>query len=243
MKTKLIFILISSLVLFVSCKKTATDEPIEKTTEQSGNVILCNDDKDLDNHAGVKVSIEGSDLSTITDSSGNWTLKGVKASKQTIVFEKDGFGTYKQEITPSLDHSNYMSSFKLPEIPQFSIKNLTVSFSTGGTIKITGEATSHPQLIYYQRKVVFIGKTNLISGEPTTWVNYTSGLFENTFSFSMSINNDFYQKGFPSGSTVYFVSYGTAGRGNYYYNDVATNKTVIGCLSESPSNIVSIQLP
>jgi len=239
MKTNLVLSLAVSLLLLGSCEKNS-----DPTTEQSGSVLLCNDDGILSNHEGIKVSIEGTNLSTITDAFGNWALTGVIAASQTIVFEKQGYGTYKEVIVPSLEHANYMNSFELPVLPEFSIKNLEAKLVSGGNIEVKGEFSIPPQYSFYRTEVVLFGKSSSISSDPSTWLfcPSTLGSTESTFTISQSIS-ELYEKGFSAGNTVYIISYGTSNRGNKTYFDDKTQKYVYGCLSTAPSNIVSIQLP
>ena len=239
MKTNLLLLITLSILLLGSCEKKS-----DPTTDQSGNVLLCNDEGNLSSHDGIKVSIEGTSLTTMTDASGNWTLKGVKAASQTVVFEKQGFGTYKEVIIPSLDYPNYMNSFELPLLPLFSIKNLKANLVAGGNIEVNGEFSIPPLYSFYRTEVVFFGKTSSISSEPSTWqyCPSTIGSSDSTFTISQSIS-ELYQNGFSSGDSVYIISYGTSNRGNKTYFDNKTQKYVYGCLSSTPSNIVSIQLP
>lgn len=238
MKTKLYFSLLAAILLLGGCEKS------DPTTDQSGNVVLCNDDGLLSSHDNIKVSIEGTDLSTFTDASGNWTIKGVKAASQTVVFEKTGFGTYKDVIVPSLDHANNMNSFELPILPAFSIKNLEAKLVAGGNVEVKGEFTVPPIYSFYRTEAVFFGKTSSISGDPSTWLYSptTIGSTDSTYTISTSIS-ELYQNGFAAGNTVYIISYGTSNRGNKSYFDEKTQKYVYGCLSTTPSNVVSIQLP
>jgi len=234
MKTKLYFSLLAAIFLLGSCEKS------DPTTDQSGNVVLINDAGSLSNHEGINVSIENTNLSTVTDASGNWTLKGLKANSQTIVFEKAGFGIYKQEITPSLDYQNYLGSISLPEIPMFSVQNLTVNPIAGGSLEVKGEFTIPG---YYRYAVVLFGKNNSISGDPNSWLYcYSAFGSDSTFTFTPSIS-ELYQNGFTSGNTIYVVAYGRSEVGNSSYMDAKLQKLVYGSLSSVPSNVVTIQLP
>src|SRR5262245_4172032 len=94
-KFSAILILIS-LLLFVSCKKSA----IEKNQSQlKGNLSLADEGgKFLDDNSGVTISIENSDplISAVSDKRGNFVLPDYLASSFVLVYSKPGYGTYKQ---------------------------------------------------------------------------------------------------------------------------------------------------
>lgn len=111
-KFSAILILIS-LLLCVSCKKSA----IEQTQSQlKGSLSLADEGgKFLNDNSGVTISIENSNplMSAVSDKDGNFVLPDYPASTFVLVYSKPGYGTYKQYF--ERDNTGKLSYWSLNE--------------------------------------------------------------------------------------------------------------------------------
>jgi hypothetical protein len=83
-------------ILFISCKETVVSSGIPGDIIGSVQVYDTNYVPMTDN-GGVKVSLEGTAYSTLSDASGKWHLTNIPAGTYTLVFSKDGYGIAKQQ--------------------------------------------------------------------------------------------------------------------------------------------------
>ncbi|PSL33493.1 carboxypeptidase-like regulatory domain-containing protein [Chitinophaga ginsengisoli] len=82
-------------VLF-SCSKDQHSEPYLKKGDITGKVIIYDSlGRALSNHSGVVVTIDSTNLSAITDSTGAYTFKKVKTGRYSFTYKKNGYGTYR----------------------------------------------------------------------------------------------------------------------------------------------------
>ncbi len=102
----LLFITLALACIISSCTKEITviqkTTPVNDTTAKGpvsgpvAGIVRCYTEtgKNLP-LSGVKVSIENTNISAISDASGNFILPGVTEGVYTIVYSKDSFGTKK----------------------------------------------------------------------------------------------------------------------------------------------------
>jgi len=105
MKKSTFILLLISALLILSCKKSKTEYSIpEPEPELKAKVILYDEGSKTIDNSGIKVLVENSnpEISTTTDSKGNFTLS-LKSARDVfaIVFEKEGIGTYKEYFKKS----------------------------------------------------------------------------------------------------------------------------------------------
>ena len=86
--------LLALTAMMGSCKKDDVTETVKKGTVSG--VVTNNLAKPI---IDVKVSIKGTDISTVTSVDGTYTLTDVPQSKQTVLFEKAGYATASSSIT------------------------------------------------------------------------------------------------------------------------------------------------
>jgi hypothetical protein len=96
MKKIVVLLSITIIFLFVySCDKDSNPVIVNgKPGDIIGHVMIENYywDENVDN-SNIKVSLNESDITTLTDYDGKWTLKNVPAGVYDIIFSKQGFDT------------------------------------------------------------------------------------------------------------------------------------------------------
>lgn len=86
--------LLALTAMMGSCKKDDVTETVKKGTVSG--VVTNNLAKPI---IDVKVSIKGTDISTVTSVDGTYTLTDVPQSKQTVLFEKAGYAAASSSIS------------------------------------------------------------------------------------------------------------------------------------------------
>jgi hypothetical protein len=97
------------------------------TGNLEGSVILYHDyGAQFKNFSGVTVSLEGSSLSTQTDSLGWWTLTDVQTGTYSVCLKKDGFFTEKHYGIQFVGGGTYYlpDYDRLTELPTYSFTGL-----------------------------------------------------------------------------------------------------------------------
>ncbi len=85
----------------------------------------------LDN-SGIAVSVDGTNISATSDSSGRWMLPGLNTGTYTIAISKEGYGTEKIIGYPFVGGGQaYFGKLSLHQIPSFSITELSATTSLG----------------------------------------------------------------------------------------------------------------
>jgi hypothetical protein len=233
------------LLLLNGCKKDATTAPTPPVTgDLIGSVKLTNEKGDYaSNYSSVTVSVEGTNLSSQTDSSGNFSIKGVEKGDKIIAFSKDGYGTYKKGISIYDNSTQQLSQIILSELPPFNAINFSVKIITNG-FQLSGGITNTLNIV--RGLVVCAFSDSTVSADPSKFL-FEAGydIMNNSSSFTASVTfSSLLQKGFKSGQIVYFVAYGSIPIHYTYahYYDQNGN-TVYCCLSKTPSNKISITIP
>lgn len=87
---------LAAFCILFSCTKDPHWPPSLKKGDITGKVIIYDSTgAALSNHAGVLVTIDSTNLSAVTDSTGAYTFKKVKAGQYSFTYTKAGYGTYR----------------------------------------------------------------------------------------------------------------------------------------------------
>ncbi len=236
MKSLNIFIISIVLIFFSACEKNGNNCPkgdmigFVELLDGSGNEIV---DK-----SGVKVSLENTSYSAITDKNGRYEFRDIQAGTYFITYTKEGFGTYKR----------YNCQFVGGRIPDLVNETILYEFSSveilniemnveGDRIIISGEITES-RLFSLQS---FINDSADVSN---THYDYTSDRFSyyssifpySSFNFSYDLNFITYQ----SGDEIFIVLYSSNGKDSGYY-DYETGMHIYPTLTKT-SEILSFTL-
>jgi hypothetical protein len=170
----------------------------------------------------VKVSLQGSTISTQTDQNGKFLFTGLEAGKEYgFDFSKDSFGTvsfsgYKfiGDAKPGL-----ISNVTLYQIPQIELISATLSYSNN-YIEINGKIsqTNSFSIMAYANDSSNVSDSHY---DYVSYSNYYQGTNFTTFFISIPVTNNTY----PAGTVVYVGVYFH----NFYENgyiDPKTNRAV-----------------
>jgi hypothetical protein len=244
---KIVPVFVALILFMASCstedKEIIPEIPTKGTIEGSVNLY---DEKTgpLDN-SGMKVTVEGltPKISTLTDEEGRYRLEEVPFGTYTLVFEKEGYGTYKRfNIKHAVSES---STFVLnaPSLGQKSSTKITkVEATVSGedvTLSVTTETNSNISNPLYVR--YFMSTSATVSSEDYMFDSETLWIAINPKEFTWS-RSVLEERGFTSGQTVYVRVYGNSFWSNEYI-DVDLNKKIFPNLNKNTVSAVSFVVP
>lgn len=137
---KKIFIYCFLVVLFFSCKKSKTTENTANSTPTgsiTGKVTQLDQYGIVSSNSlnNVTVSLIGTNISTISDASGNYTLSNVPAGMYTLKTEKPGCRPYQiQQINFPGNGTMYKDTYTF-DIPTFSFNSAYIKDSMQFSIR------------------------------------------------------------------------------------------------------------
>ncbi len=232
---------------------------VQATGEISGRIILLNRHQQrLGDKSGVIVRTEESQALAVTNTEGEWTLRGVPGGLITIIWEKPDFGLTKQVGFPF--SGGKLSNVKVfvVERPRYVVERFRDSVS-GKQLFFIGSIAGEFSLPSSAVRV-FFGSTPDVSSDPVThlasmkeyvYVESSAGSSEATTqggslmqkAFSISMDPVIAQQNsFASGSVVYAIAYADASP-SLYYRDPVTGRDVYTTLNPVPSPVVRIVMP
>lgn len=225
------------LCLF-ACKK-------ETTSSITGTVALFDDGTTSIENSGMKVLLEGTspEIYALTDSEGNFTIGNVPFGTYTIIFSRDGFGTYKffnATLTKSGGAYNITETINLGQVSDLEITDFEVHI-TNGSIEYTGtiDPVGTADAPKYVR--IFYSTEEAVSSANYTYYSEPYQIVGNGFELPIT-NEELIDNGFAPGTTVYMKIYGES-YWNNSYDDPLTGKLIIPNLSPNSPNIVSFVVP
>lgn len=231
-----------SIFIFSSCdgEDNDTTPPVPTKATIKGSVNLFNEGTEQITSAGMKVSVAGTSISSLTNSEGNFELFDVPFGARTLIYEKADYGTYKKFIP---DFNGDLIIGEAPSLGKKSkTKVITGSVSFEGTdviVAFVTEGTNTPKR--YMR--YFLGTDQTVTKD-----NYTvvTGIFESDANnnpsrhrFTQQELNDF---GFASGTQVFVKAYGESHWGNSY-EDTDLNQQIFPNLNENSAESVMFMVP
>lgn len=220
MKKKVYLLLISIfLISAVACKKTSDPTPLPIVDANIlGTVNLFDEGTTSLSNEGMVVAAEESVpfRSAISDVSGEFVMADVAFGTYTLVYTKDGYGTYK---IFEVGHKNTGWSTTISEIPALGMKSSTVITSLSAMVEgdnvhlaLTTDPVASQQDPRYIR--LFYGDQFNIGN--TNYESYSEIITVTDDPFEMILTKtNFNKMGYPSGSTVFLRVYGDS----FYSND------------------------
>jgi hypothetical protein len=204
---------------------------------------------------GVTVSVQGTSLSTTTDSTGKWTIDGITTGGYTVLYSKTGYGTMEQQNVQFSGGTDFLGTTLMSQPPTFSvgINPLSSAADTIGALEVFFSEGGNLPSGYGGIVLIAAGaNSNVSASDPTKYLYSLVASYYGSNSPSYLYKSDLYTAGFKSGSTAYIVAYplceynasGTGDLGEYYssYLDDATGRTVCTSLG-TPSNVIALTVP
>lgn len=243
---KLNYLTLGFIILLglTSCNKDndSTPEPVTKANI-IGSVNLYNEGVTQIDNSNMIIRVEGTELSAITDTEGDFTLSDVPFGTYTLIYEKSGFGTFKNY---NIEHTNTGSSTIISETPslgEISTTQITAIESSviGNNIHVsitTNPAGSNNNTRYIR---FFLSENSNVSNEKYAF--YSSGFVSQINPYVIILSkDDLISAGFSSDQTVYLKAYGDSYWSNKY-DDPALGRKVFPNLNMTSANSVSLIVP
>ncbi|MCU0438958.1 MAG: carboxypeptidase-like regulatory domain-containing protein [Raineya sp.] len=258
-KSKSIFgtLIVCSLAVLGSCSKKEAVYPDLKNNIR-GKVEVYTENGILTNSEGVSVSIVGTKFAATTDANGIYEIKDVPADNNyRFLAKKEGLNDYYFfSSIPQTGPTSANISFSLYSPSTIEASNLTGTLNASKTTLSVSLNQSKKIETYWSGAVIYFSKNSDVSSTNYEYSDYVldnvytcppaggacSYVYDSKAESTFSISN--LKKYFPSGTTVYMVTYGTTQYfQNYGYTDTNTGKFINTVLNNKPSNIVSIVIP
>ena len=241
--TFLLVFLIS--LLFSNCKKSEI-ERMNLTGSITGKVYVVSESDNIGfPESGIEVKIENTELSTVTDINGIYTVENIPSGTYNIVFSMDGYSEMKKcgvQITGGGNYPAELSRLFMREKSSTKASNLSVEYNNSDIIfsanfsPEAADTTSRGILLLISDNSNVSFDNNLDYYDPT--INTGNEI-------SFSINSDilsYWLPGFNPQKTYYAVAYGmSAGFGRYFDPEKGSN--VFTGIDLTPTNTVSFTIP
>lgn len=232
------------LLGFTSCNKDedTTPEPVTKANI-IGSVNLYDEGVMQIDNSKLIVKVEGTELSATTDTDGDFTLSDVPFGTYTLIYEKSGFGTFKNY---DIEHTNTGSSTIITENPslgEISTTQITALESSVNGNDIQVSITTNPAGNNSNTRYVryFLSTNSNVSNE--NYAYYSSGLVSQINPLIITLSHDdLISAGFSSGQTVHVKAYGDSYWSNEY-DDPALGRKVFPNLNMISANSASLIVP
>jgi hypothetical protein len=240
--------LLALIAAFTACKKdTSTQGPAGPqgppgTTAAgtiTGKVELYTDQNtpQTTDKGSVLVSIKGTTMSTLTDTTGKYTLNQVPAGIYTMVFSRGGYGVYEEQQISFPGNGKLYINAGLMETPKWKIIDLKIT-GTGQQINanytLTPSATAR-QLLLIMGKKTDVDISNPLSFDRFTTINISAGQ-------SQGYGYQYFNVSYPSGTVFYMKAYAYATNTPYYY-DYETDKIIPAATGEPFSKVFPMIMP
>lgn len=243
MKIFAVVLLICSALLW-SCKQSST-QPGESNS-LSGKVLLLTEYSDtLADRSNVKVQVGNRSITGLSNAKGEWNLSNLPTGDILLVFSKEGFCTYEQEVSMSSHSDSHFSTLeiRLDEYPTYTVDSLDAEVDPSDhALTISGTVSSLPKSVYGKKVVLYFCKASTISSLPTEYDFYTDVTAEyGRSTFVRNISADVLaNNGIAPGDTLHCVAYPAGERTLCGYSDPATRKVVLTSIGQIASNEVSV---
>ena len=243
MKIIHLLFIVTIFIVLTSCDNDDEDDNTITPTSGAikGKVTLYDEGTVLVDNFGMTVSIEETEINAGTDGAGNFTLISVPFGNYTLIYEKEGYGTYKRFDVDHRDQSTtLLDNPSLGQTSSTTITDLTVS-SENNTITIG--AVTNPEASDANRRFIryFFSTSADVSSENFEAVSEAFEARTTPYNLNLSVE-DLEALGFQSGQTVYAKCYGESGYSNQY-EDPGLGRTVFPNLNMTSADAVSFEVP
>jgi len=266
MKSISIFLPILAAVVIASCK-TQPIAPFE-TADVRGNMALVDEEQPAFPFNGIRVSLEGTSFSAITDDSGNFDIKNVPSGTYNVRFSKTGYGDVRWMSVIIEGGGNapyYLNNVALLGwYWQQSMNKVSNTITTLLSARFLDTNLSQGPGEYIFFKGTYLGKPDQIiayvsrysgvSFQDGSYDSYQSSFVDSypiwdtiskTFEFGFPIDWFPYAT-FHSGDSIYVAVYGMANFDRsppFDYYDLSNEHFVLTSINQTPSPVFGLKIP
>lgn len=238
------FWLLISAIVFFSCEGNDSDSEPDTVADINGSVLLFTEGSAAAaNSGGMKVTVDGTNpsLSVVTDGLGKFTIRDVPFGTYTLVYEKDGYGTFKRGAVQHKAGGTFLTD--IPSFGQLSTTRVTefrinpsgTSLQVTATTDPGGNSGNRRYLRFFFSTQSTVSSSNYLAFSPT----FISQ--ENPFGKFFTAN-EIAALGLTPGTIVFVRAYGDSFFGNSYVDPVS-GKTVFPNLNASSVPAVQVTIP
>lgn len=217
-----------------SCGGSDKDDSLPTSGVITGSVLLFEEGSTPASPAGMRISIENppsAAISALTDNSGKFTLENVPFGTYSLVYEKEGYGTY---LKPEVVHEAAITPIlQTPSLGKISSTQITeVRMEKSGSSLIT-YVTTNPAGTSNNRRYIryFFSNSPDVSSSNFTVFSETY-VVQDTPYYKAFTTQELNQLGINPSGTIYMRVYGDSFFSNEYL-DPASKKKVFPNLNPS----------
>jgi hypothetical protein len=247
MKFRLAIILFATLIAGSACnKKDETTDPQPTAGRISGSVNLYDEATAPLDNSGMTVTVEGSNplITTTTNAAGRFTLEDVPFGVKTLLYEKEGYGTFRK---PTINHTyNNGLGTSLDTTSSLGKKSGTAVVSTAcfpDGKDLLAEVSTSPAANSSNYKYIRLFMDTKSGVSSTSYAacteNYTIGINPAEIRISAAALS---KMGFHSGETIYIRGYGDSFWSNDY-TETVSGKRVFPNLNPLTANEAQVIVP
>ncbi len=194
---------------------------------------------------GISVQIENTELSTVTDEDGNYTISNIPSGTYNLVFSLDGYAEMKQCGVQVIGESDYPKEIEMVRLVQKSTTvatNLRVEYIDDEII-FTANFSPESNDSIRRGFFFFISDTeNVAFDNNLDWYNAVTNVgSEGSYTITEEVLAQWVE-GFDPSSTYYAVAYGSTDNFSSYFDPEKGSYVYTG-LNETPTNVVSFAIP
>ena len=244
MKLNYLSIALLAILGITSCSKDESPSPNPTTKGNiSGSVFLYDEGTTQIDNSNMAVTAKGTtpEISAVTDANGKFSLLDVPFGTYTIVYEKSGYGTYKNF---NIEHTtNSTAITNIPSLGKVSTTQITKLEATVNGNNVILSVTTNPAGSNGNTRYIryFLSSNSNVSNENYTYFSPAWVSQINPKEITLS-SNDLSSVGFPSGSTVFVKVYGDSFWSNLY-DDPGLGRKIFPNLNLISANSVSFVVP
>lgn len=229
---------------FFACNKDEEEKAVT-TGNISGTVALFDDGTAGVDNSGMTVTVEGTspEISSQSDSDGDFTIENVPFGTYTLSFTKTAYGTFKYfdvTLTESGGNYNITEAIDLGQKSDLTVSNFTVYISHGN-IDYIGDVDPAGTVDMPKYVRIFYDMNENVSSSNYSYYSEAYQVVGSDFEIPIT-KEKLIEEGFESGSTVYLKIYGES-YWNNSYEDPSIGKIVFPNLSPNSPDAVSFIVP
>ncbi len=230
------------VTVFISCSKDDDNSPDPITkADINGSVNLYDEGTTKIDNSGMTIKVEETEFFATTNNQGVFNLSDIPFGTYTLVYEKQGFGTFKKfDIQHENDATAIPNTPSLGETSSTQVTDLTAQVNG---IDITFSITTNPGGSNSNRRYVryFLSTDSNVSKDNYSF--HSSGLISQINPYETTLPlNELNNAGFSTGQTVYIKAYGDSFWSNEY-DDLDLDRKVFPNLNMNSADPVSFVVP